>query len=240
MQTISTLFERPEGDAGGGLTEDLQRLYGGDLRFRQGEGRPYVIGNFVSTLDGVVSFAAPGKSGGGEISGFDEGDRFIMGLLRATADAVVIGVKTLHEAGRRHLWTAESVNPAGAVMYEQYRRERLKKERPPVTVIVSARGNIDLRRAAFETPNVPAVILTTEEGRECLEGAGVGTMASTTVRVMQASGGISPDAILNLLWQEFGVRLLLHEGGPTLFGAFVKAGLVDEYFVTISPQLAGR
>jgi riboflavin biosynthesis pyrimidine reductase len=32
----------------------------------------------------------------------------------------------------------------------------------------------------------------------------------------------------------------LHEGGPTLFGDFVAENLVDEFFLTLSPQLAGR
>ena len=62
-----------------------------------------MIGNFVSTLDGIVSFLIPGKEGGGEISGHDEADRFIMGLLRASADAVMVGVGTLHATHPRHL-----------------------------------------------------------------------------------------------------------------------------------------
>jgi hypothetical protein len=37
--------------------------------------RPYVFANFVSTLDGAVSLGIPGKSGGGEISGFNRHDR---------------------------------------------------------------------------------------------------------------------------------------------------------------------
>ena len=39
---------------------------------------------------------------------------------------------------------------------------------------------------------------------------------------------------------EFGVSLLLNEGGPTLFGRFVANGCVDELFLTIAPQVAGR
>jgi riboflavin biosynthesis pyrimidine reductase len=38
---------------------------------------------------------------------------------------------------------------------------------------------------------------------------------------------------------EFGVRTLLCEGGPTLFGALVAEGLVDELFLTITPHLVG-
>jgi len=36
-----------------------------------------------------------------------------------------------------------------------------------------------------------------------------------------------------------GVRALLCEGGPTLYGALQAAGLVDELFLTIAPKLTG-
>ncbi len=34
--------------------------------------------------------------------------------------------------------------------------------------------------------------------------------------------------------------MLLHEGGPTLFGQFLAADAVDELFLKLSPQIAGR
>jgi riboflavin biosynthesis pyrimidine reductase len=37
-----------------------------------------------------------------------------------------------------------------------------------------------------------------------------------------------------------GQGLILCEGGPTVLGALVADGLVDELFLTISPLLAGR
>ena len=54
---IVTLYEREEPKEQF-LTPELQRLYGGDLSFpKLDSNRPYVIGNFVETIDGVVSFA---------------------------------------------------------------------------------------------------------------------------------------------------------------------------------------
>jgi riboflavin biosynthesis pyrimidine reductase len=53
-------------------------------------------------------------------------------------------------------------------------------------------------------------------------------------------GSIAPQAILQLLKSQFGVKTLLHEGGPTLFGQFLAASVVDELFLTLSPQIAGR
>jgi riboflavin biosynthesis pyrimidine reductase len=241
MEPIHTLFERQGPDLTPALPEELRAVYGGDLRFPAVSGRPYVIGNFVSTLDGVVSYGIPGKSGGGDISGFNQGDRFIMGLLRASVDAVMVGAATLHEAGRRHLFTAESIYPSAGESYANYRRGALNKPQHPVTVIVSGSGRVDFEIATFHAPEVRSVIVTTDEGKERLLAQGAATLASTQVRVIQAQGSLlSPVAILELLWREFGVRLLLHEGGPALFGSFVVQGLVDEFFLTVAPQLAGR
>ena len=80
---------------------DLAALYG-PLRLPRPKARPYVVGNFVTTLDGVVSLNTPGRAGGGEISGFNQHDHMVMGMLRAVADAVIVGVGTLR-ASPHHL-----------------------------------------------------------------------------------------------------------------------------------------
>jgi riboflavin biosynthesis pyrimidine reductase len=46
--------------------------------------------------------------------------------------------------------------------------------------------------------------------------------------------------MLQFLRSRFAVQILLHEGGPTLFGEFLAAEAVDELFLTLSPQIAGR
>jgi riboflavin biosynthesis pyrimidine reductase len=241
MALIRTLLDRQEPASPPVLPEDLSALYGGDLRLPgSGNGRPYVIGNFVSTLDGVVSFAIPGKSGGGDISGSNPEDRFIMGLLRASADAVVVGAGTLREVSQSHLFAAECIYRAASDSYARY-REILHKPRYPLNVIVSGSGKIDLERAIFHTPDLRAVIFTTEVGGQRLTAAGAGSLDSTDVRAIEASSSLlSPGAMLDILGHEFGVGVLLHEGGPALFGSFVAQGVVDEFFLTVAPQLAGR
>ena len=242
MEPIRTLFERHDPDASVRLPEDLKSIYGGDLRFpAAARERPYVIGNFVSTLDGVVSYEIPGQSGGGDISGFNEGDRFIMGLLRASADAVIVGAGTLHEVNPKHLWAAEYVYRPGSEWYASYRREILQKPRYPINVIASGSGHLDLSRAVFRTQDLRTVIVTSPEGAQHLAAAGAAKLISTEVRVIHNTGSrLNAAAIVELLGREFDVQLLLHEGGPMLFGSFVEQGLVDEFFVTIAPQLAGR
>ena len=242
MEPIRTLLDRQNPANPPVLPDALRTLYDGDLSFPSlAAGRPYVIGNFVSTLDGVVSYAIPGKAGGGDISGFNAGDRFIMGLLRASADAVMVGAATLAEVSQSHLFAAEYIHRASGDAYALYRREILHKSRYPLTAIVSGTGNVDLRRAVFRTSDVRAVIFTTEQGGAHLATAGAASLPSTEVRVMKAAGSrLSAGAILEVLWREFGVRLLLHEGGPALFGGCVAEALVDEFFLTVAPQIAGR
>jgi hypothetical protein len=91
MQLV-TLFEREAESQDNVLSERLSALYGGRLCFLHHEQRrPFIIGNFVQTLDGIVSWNLPGWSSGGAISGFNGEDRFIMALLRSCADAVMSG-----------------------------------------------------------------------------------------------------------------------------------------------------
>ncbi len=67
------------------LPSDLEKFYA-NLSFPSHSGRPHVMSNFVSTLDGVVSLDAPGKATGDVISGSNEHDSIVMGLLRAAVD----------------------------------------------------------------------------------------------------------------------------------------------------------
>ena len=85
------------------LPDDLARLYDGDLSFPEPPpSRPYIIGNFVQTVDGIVSFKIPGHSGGGDISGRNEEDTFIMGLLRAHADPIVEADRQVRPTSDQH------------------------------------------------------------------------------------------------------------------------------------------
>jgi riboflavin biosynthesis pyrimidine reductase len=71
--------------------------------------------------------------------------------------------------------------------------------------------------------------------------AGATKLPSVEIHTLDAKGGtMAPMAMLQLLYTQLGVRRLLHEGGPTLFGQFLGAEAVDELFLTLSPQIAGR
>jgi riboflavin biosynthesis pyrimidine reductase len=241
MERITTLLDKYESLDCNVLPEELRNLYSGDLQFPTDPDRTHVFGNFVSTLDGVVSYDIPGRSGGGEISGFNAADRFIMGLLRASADAIVVGAGTLRDTAADHLWLAEHVYPEARELYRRYRREVLTKSEPPLTVIVAGSGAVDLQKAVFRTPGVRTIVVTSPNGRGRLASSGLEALPSVEARVLDCPGGkISPGSILKLLRDEFAVKHLLHEGGPMLFGDFVAHGCVDELFLTVAPQVAGR
>src|SRR5918912_4563 len=134
------LFDAASGDEVP-LPPELSIVYGA-LRLPRYADRAHVISNFVTTLDGVTSWNEPGQSGGGEISGFNAHDRLVMGLLRAVADAVVVGAGTLRSVPR-HVWTAEHVYPDLAEVFRGL-RVRLGKSPAPLNVVVTSLGRIDL------------------------------------------------------------------------------------------------
>ena len=119
LAPLQDLFDPTTGDDVP-LPSALASLYG-RLPMPRQAARPHVVGNFVTSLDGVVSLGIPGKAGGGEISGFNPHDRMVMGLLRAVADAVVIGAGTLRASSQEHVWTADYIYPPLADAYRELR-----------------------------------------------------------------------------------------------------------------------
>src|SRR5437016_1649490 len=93
LEPLDTLFDVAPGFELP-LPRELASLYG-SLRLRPTSDRPTVVGNFVTTVDGVVTLGVTGHAGGGDISGFNPHDRMVMGLLRSAADAIIVGAGTL-------------------------------------------------------------------------------------------------------------------------------------------------
>jgi len=242
MALVRTLTDRDRDHFGPALPPGLRELYDGDLRFRKSPAeRPFVIANFVSTLDGVVSYEIKGQAGGSTVSGSDTADGFIMGLLRASADAVIVGARTVHDASAESLWIPEYTYPDAKLLFREYRVNVLHKPEYPLLVVVSGSGRLELERAIFRTPGVRTAVITTSAGSDALVRAGATKLPSVQIHALDAKNGtMAPMAVLRLLYAQLGVRRLLHEGGPTLFGQFLGAEAVDELFLTLSPQIAGR
>ncbi len=218
---------------GGPLPAALNERYGGPLAIALRSDRPTVIANFVSTLDGVVSYNTPEAAGGGEISGFFEPDRFVMGLLRSMSDAVLIGAGTLR-AGAGERWTEDYIHPESASAFAALRHD-LGLRTHPMTVVVSASGSVDLTHPGLADPDVEVLIATTDAGASALARARV----RGHVEVASIGASLRPEDVLQVLAARE-VQLVLCEGGPHLMGQLVRDGVVDELFMTLAPQVAGR
>mgnify|MGYP001585936771 CR=1 FL=1 len=217
------------------LPPRLARLYG-RLRMPLARARPYVISNFVTTLDGVVSLSEKGHASGGDISGFSAQDRMVMGLLRAIADVVIVGAGTLG-VDRHHLWTAERIFPGLAGEYRRL-RTALGKRGPPLMVVVSGSGGLDLSLPVFASGEMRSLIVTTTAGAKRLRKRG--TPGSVEIRAVRSGGAIRARSIIDQVRRVSAGKLILVEGGPRLLGEFFADRVLDEQFLTLAPQIAGR
>jgi riboflavin biosynthesis pyrimidine reductase len=218
---------------GGNLSAALRARYGSDLSIPLRADRPTVIVNFVSTLDGVISYNTPEAAGGGEISGHFEPDRFVMGLLRALADVVLVGASTVR-ADPNGAWTPRSVHPDSGPDFGEL-RTRLGLPPNPITAIVTGSGSIDLGHPGLSDPSNRVMVITTNAGEAVLRRQSV----PDHVQIRVAGDRVeSQDMIAALAIH--GVELVLCEGGPHLLGQLLRADLVEELFLTVAPQLAGR
>ncbi len=222
LEPIAPIYER-EGLPRFELPLELHRLYGGDFGLPERS----VYANFVSTIDGVVAIPALRRSNR-LISDASEPDRFVLGLLRAGADAVLVGSGTL----RGSRWQAQGAFFPAASSFRELRR-LLGRVGEPEVAIVTASGSIDPAHPALREG---ALVLTTARGAATLEGQ----LADTSqLVVLPGSDRVDARAVVDFLCSR-GHERILSEAGPTLFGSLASAGLVDELFLTISPLLAGR
>jgi riboflavin biosynthesis pyrimidine reductase len=198
--------------------------------------RPCIYTNFVQSLDGIVSLLGKYASGG-EISQSDA-DRWLMDLLRAHADGLLMGMNTLREEQR--LRGPESRGIVFQVVEPELLRLREKLGKGRQRNIFVTRG-LDLELSdwkVFDGDVVDSVILTSPEGAERLNAR------STHPHVTVISAGerdrVDLPAAIRELRSRLGVQHLLCEGGPTLYGTLARADLVDEKFMTVAPVEVGQ
>ena len=222
FQSLELLFERPDLPRFE-LPAPLLRGYAGSLGFT----RPRSFANLVASLDGVVALPKGGESGQ-IVSGSSKPDRFVMGLLRACADAVIVGAGTFRKSPG-HLWYPGVIYPPAATLFAEARRA-LGLSLEPTLVLITASGQIDTEQPAARD----ALWITTPSGEATLRArapsARIAVLGSDEVRFAD---------VFALLHAQ-GLTLLLTEGGPTLLARLVAEKLLDELFLTSSPRLFGR
>jgi riboflavin-specific deaminase-like protein len=185
-----------------------------DLGSRAPAERPYLVLNMVASLDGKATVEGRTRDLGGDV------DRELFHQLRTQADAIMAG--------------------AGTVRVERYgrpiKRPELREKRvsegldpEPLTVIVSYRLILPSDLPLLQDPEARVLIVTGAEHE--LEGV------RADVRYLRT--GDDMPAMLRALRDEYGVRSVLCEGGPTLNYHLLAAQAVDELFLCTSPQLVG-
>ncbi len=182
----------------------------------------WVRGNMITSLDGGAS--DDGKSGG--LAG--PGDRAVFALMRQQADVILVGAGTV----RTENYSGAQFGPA----QRQARQRRGQAEVPPIAV-VTASGRLDHDAKLFTRTEVPPLILTSSAA-----AADIRSRLGSLAEVIDASGahsdGVDGATVLKIL-ADRGLFRVLAEGGPSLLGSLIEAGLLDELCLTIAPT-AGR
>jgi riboflavin biosynthesis pyrimidine reductase len=184
---------------------------------RAGEDRPHTAVNFVTSGDGRATFG--GRSG----PLGDDGDRAMFHGLREQFDAVMSGTRTLR------------TERYGRILGKPERRQRrLDQGQPaePLACIVTRSGSVPDDIPLFAEPEARVVVFSP------IEIVDQGWAAQVEV-IRIDPGELTLTTVLRHLRSEHGIRSLLCEGGPTLFGALLQEGVADELFLTLAPQLTG-
>ena len=183
---------------------------------------PFVLVNMAMTADGKIATANRSVS----LPGCARDHEHLL-ELRATADAVMAGARTVDSA---------AINLGPGPM--RFRRRRLENGLAEynLRVIVSGGGSLDPGAEIFQHHFSPIVILTTRRAsparlRRLLAVA-------DEVKICDRRE-IDFRAALRWLRKKWGVRRLLCEGGGELNDALFRAGLVDELHLTICPKIYG-
>lgn len=184
--------------------------------------RTWVRANFIASVDGGATVA--GRSGG--LGG--PGDHTLFHLLRSLADIIVVGAGTVR-----------AENYAGAQPSTGHRRARRDRGQTevPQLAIVSGSGRLDTHLPVFTATMVPPLILTSAAA-----AAATRDRLAGLAEVLDCSGAdpqrVDEATMLAVLTGR-GHRRVLTEGGPSLLGALLQRGLLDELCLTTAPCLVG-
>ncbi|MBP6945075.1 RibD family protein [Patescibacteria group bacterium] len=182
--------------------------------------RPWVYANFVMTLDGKVAITSSRENYWPLGSTHDYN---AMMHLRAQADVLVHGRKTAQVF--RALTRLEDGR------FQAQRKEMGKPEFLPY-VILSKVGGDDCVPFLTSSSGVPTYLAT-------LDGAIISPSVKAVSSIIR-SGETSLDVASFVEWcRGQGYQRILLEGGPTSFYSFLKAGYIDDLFLTIAPKLVG-
>ncbi len=206
----------------GEVIEDLLEPYRSTDRTPPASGPGcWVMANMVAGLDGCAAV-------GGRVGALSGGvDAELFRQLRALADVVLVGAETVRREG---------YGPVKVSDAEQARRRAEGRPPLPPVAVVSRSLSFDFGSDLFTAPADDArtmIITCRAAAPERL--AQVSPLAEV---VMAGEEQVEPRLALSVLAQ-LGAKVVLCEGGPSLLGEIVAAGLLDELCLTVSPVMGG-
>lgn len=183
------------------------------------ESQAFVRFNFVMTADG----GATHRGVSGEIGG--EGDKRMFQLLRRHAHVLVMGAGTVRAEGYEgDLLSAED---------KTWREQNGLSQVLPVALISGGLHLEPSDQFFAQAPTTPIVYTAETSSPEARE-----KLSAVAEVVIAGRDSVEPALVVKDLVAR-GYRNIHSEGGPTVFGDFQRANLVDSLCVTIAPKTAG-
>jgi 2,5-diamino-6-(ribosylamino)-4(3H)-pyrimidinone 5'-phosphate reductase len=182
--------------------------------------RPHIIVNVAMSADGKLSTRERRQVKISGVQDFNRVDR-----LKAGSDAVMVGIGTVL-----------ADDPSLTVKAEECRNNRLKRgaDEHPVRIVVDSRGRIPLDASILRKGSGLRVIAVSRKaGPEKLEEL----RKLATVIVAGENEVDLPQLVEEL--GAMGINRIIVEGGGTLIGGLIKAGLVDEIYAYIGNIIIG-
>jgi 5-amino-6-(5-phosphoribosylamino)uracil reductase len=182
-------------------------------------GRSHVIVNMAVSVDGRINSRTRERFALGS-----EHDRRLMDVLRERADAVIIGAGTVRHDGHPMLLRYPDLVA---------KREKRGAAAHPVNVVLSGDLDLPLRRF-FAGDATQRIIFTTHRA----SAARIRKFQRVAEVVVLPGKNPAAAKVVEEL-RKRGLRKLILEGGGEVHFPFAKAGLVNEWYITITPRLIG-
>ncbi len=182
--------------------------------------KPFIFINSAMTVDGKTSTLERRQV---RIS--SQEDMEVVDKLRAESDAVLVGMNTLL-----------TDDPKLTVKSGRLREERLRNSLPenPMKVAVGRIDSVNLDSEFLNYGNAEKIFFATRDS-DTWKIDELRNMADVYVSIHDE---IDPCFIAETL-HGLGVKKLMVEGGAETNYRFLKAGLVDEIYVTVAPMIFG-
>jgi riboflavin-specific deaminase-like protein len=182
--------------------------------------RPLVVATFAMTVDGKITTRNLTP-----VDFTSREDKLHLFRQRALADAVLIGHTSLRRDNVRLSLPAEL----------QQARIRRKQAPAPLRVIVSKKGRIDSRLKIFQSASSPILVFSTTRMPKKTQ---VALRTKATLHLTK-SRDVDLAGMLHTLRDNYKIRTVACEGGPTLFRSLLERGLIDQLNLTIAPYMFG-